>query len=141
MLIKTAEDFNKNYTLSFENDESRDDWITAIAAAKENKPIPDSVNRAFVMKNEDDLVEDSKTYFNRMLTAFNETFRDDCFQDVMLRLSSFFTRVAFTVRQERECNVGSYEPRRAPGVVREGPQNVISNSSGHAAFQSHDTRN
>lgn len=113
MLIKTAEDFNKNYTLSFENDESRDDWITAIAAAKENKPIPDSVNRAFVMKNEDDLVEDSKTYFNRMLTAFNETFRDDCFQDVMLRLSSFFTRVAFTVRQERECNVGSYEPRRA----------------------------
>lgn len=132
MLIKTAEDFNKNYTLSFENDESRDDWITAIAAAKENKPIPDSVNRAFVMKNEDDLVEDSKTYFNRMLTAFNETFRDDCFQDVMLRLSSFFTRVAFTVRQERECNVGSYEPgellescekvRKMSSVIRQDMQ-------------------
>ena len=122
MLIKTAEDFNKNYTLSFENDESRDDWITAIAAAKENKPIPDSVNRAFVMKNEDDLVEDSKTYFNRMLTAFNETFRDDCFQDVMLRLSSFFTRVAFTVRQERECNV-------SPGELLESCEKVRKMSS------------
>lgn len=123
LLIKTAEDFNKNYTLSFENDESRDDWITAIAAAKENKPIPDSVNRAFVMKNEDDLVEDSKTYFNRMLTAFNETFRDDSFQDVMLRLSSFFTRVAFTdLMNPGELLESCEKVRKMSSVIRQDMQ-------------------
>ena len=113
MLIKTADDFNKNYTLSFESEASRDDWITAIAAAKENTPVPDSVNRAFVMKNDDDLIEDSKAYFNRMLTAFNETYRDDSFQDVMLRLSSFFTRVAFTVGMGGGCEVGCHRAGRA----------------------------
>lgn len=113
MLIKTADDFNKNYTLSFESEASCDDWITAIAAAKENKPVPDSVNRAFVMKNDDDLIEDSKAYFNRMLTAFNETYRDDSFQDVMLRLSSFFTRVAFTVGMGGGCKVGCHRAGRA----------------------------
>ena len=98
LFVKTDDDFNKDYTLSFDSDEMREDWMKAILAAKENKPVADSVNRAFVKKNEDDIVEDSKSYFNRMLTAFGETYRDESFQDVMLRLSSFFSRVAFTVR-------------------------------------------
>lgn len=83
--------------MSFDSDEMRSDWIEAIAAAKENKPMPDSINRAFVMKNDDDYVEDNKDYFNKMLTAFNERYRDESFQDVILRLSSFFSRVAFSV--------------------------------------------
>ena len=97
LLVKTTEDFNKDYTLSFDTDEMRDDWITSIAAAKENKPVPDSINRAFVMKNDEDYAADNKVYFNKMLTAFGETYRDDSFQDVILRLSSFFSRVAFSV--------------------------------------------
>ena len=101
LFVKTDADFNKDYTLSFDNEEQRDDWIKAISAAKENKPVPDSVNRAFIMKNDDDLVEDSKVYFNKMLTAFGENVREDAFQDVLLRLSSFFNRVAFTVRSVR----------------------------------------
>lgn len=96
--MKTTDDFNKDYTLSFDSDEMRDDWIKAIAAAKENKPVPDSINRAFVKKNDDDYVEDNKVYFNKLLTAFGESYRSDSFQDVILRLSSFFSRVAFSVQ-------------------------------------------
>lgn len=95
--MKTTDDFNKDYTLSFDSDEMRDDWIKAIAAAKENKPVPDSINRAFVKKNDDDYVEDNKVYFNKLLTAFGESYKSNSFQDVILRLSSFFSRVAFSV--------------------------------------------
>lgn len=59
--------------------------------------MPDSVNRAFVMKNDDNYVEDNKDYFNKLLTAFNEHYRSNAFQDIILRLSSFFNRVAFSV--------------------------------------------
>ena len=97
LFVKTTEDFNKDYTLSFDSDIMRDDWIKAIAAAKENKPMPDSINRAFVMKNDDNYVEDNKDYFNKLLTAFNEHYRSNAFQDIILRLSSFFSRVAFSV--------------------------------------------
>ena len=97
MVIHTTEDFNKDYTVNFDDDKSRDDWMTAIMAAKENKPIFDSVNRAFVMKSDDDMTEDWRTYFNRMLTSFNANYLDENFQDVLLRLSSFFHRAVFTV--------------------------------------------
>lgn len=95
--MKTDDDFNKDYTLSFDNEETREDWMKALLAAKENKPVPDSANRAFVKKDDEDTMEDSMSYFNRMLTAFGGTYREDSFQDVILRLASFFGRIAFTV--------------------------------------------
>ena len=97
LIIHTTEDFNKDYTVNFDDEKSRDDWMTAIMAAKENKPIFDSVNRAFVMKSDDDITEDWRTYFNRMLTSFNANYLDDNFQDILLRLSSFFHRAVFSV--------------------------------------------
>ena len=54
LLVKTTEDFNKDYTLSFDTDEMRDDWITSIAAAKENKPVPDSINLSKMTKEQFD---------------------------------------------------------------------------------------
>lgn len=97
LLVKTDDDFNKDYTLSFDNEETREDWMKALLAAKENKPVPDSANRAFVKKDDEDTMEDSMSYFNRMLTALGGTYREDSFQDVILRLASFFGRIAFTV--------------------------------------------
>ena len=84
--------------MSFDSDEMRDDWIKAIIAAKENKPVPDSVNRAFVLKSETDDNEDNKDYFNKLLTAFASRVKTDSFQDVILCLSSFFNRAAVSVR-------------------------------------------
>ena len=87
----------------------RDDWIEAIVAAKENKPMPDIINPAVVAKNDEDPKEVLRVYFNRMLTAFGANFRSDSFQDVVLRLSSFFTRVAFLVRIPLAFSLGFLE--------------------------------
>ena len=112
--------------------------MKALLAAKENKPVPDSANRAFVKKDDEDTVEDSMSYFNRMLTAFGGTYREDSFQDVILRLASFFGRIAFTVASQWEYDVGSDVSGRVDLSLRAGAQDGESDPRGDAALQPDD---
>ena len=137
--MKTDNDFNKDYLLSFDSEESREDWMKALLAAKENKPVPDSANRAFVKKDDQDTVEDSMSYFNRMLTAFGGTYREDSFQDVILRLASFFGRIAFTVGVSGSVRTAGRDVSgRADLPLRAGSEDGEPHPPGDAALQPDD---
>ena len=98
LLLTSSGIRKKDYLLSFENEQSREDWMQAILDAKSKIVRPDSVKNVYVAKYRDNMVIPSKGYFENLYTSLLSAESIFVFEDYLLCLASFLNRANFLVR-------------------------------------------
>ncbi|KAK8795615.1 hypothetical protein WA158_000272 [Blastocystis sp. Blastoise] len=91
--ITTSEEFGKDFIVYATSNEDRQQWIDAILAAKEGRPLADSTTQVFT-KIEDDSLADPTKYYDYLLTALLAANDTEHIESILLRLAAFYTRCA-----------------------------------------------